>query len=362
MEQVDRYTYQELADMHLIYGVADGNGRAAARLYAQRFPHRRHPSRTTFSAIHRRLRETGTMRPVLADTGRQRYARTPQTEERILEEIGVNPQRSTRSVARDVGVAHSTVWSVLHDQLLYPYRFQKVQHLLPQDYPRRSTFCQWFLDQTANTPDFSSNILFTDEATFTRYGIFNSHNMHTWADENPHVTWRGSYQHRFSLNVWCGIIGDHVIGPHVMPARLTGAQYHEFLEQQLPTMLEDVPLAQRRRMWFMQDGAPSHTSIVARQYLNTQFPNRWIGQYGPTAWPARSPDLNPLDFYLWGHVKSKVYATPVDTEDELLPRIQAACQQIHDTPQVFERVRQSLIRRCRLCVENGGQHVEHLLL
>lgn len=358
---MEEYTFRELADMHLMYGAAEGNGRAAARLYAQRFPNRRQPHHTTFSTIDRRLGETGTMRPDRGNAGRQRDVRTPELEERILEEVGMNPRTSTRSVAHDVGVAHMTVWKVLHDQLLYPYRFQKVQHLLQEDYPRRSALCQWVVDKTTHTPDFSSNILFTDEATFTRSGIFNSHNTHVWTDENPHVTWRGNYQHRFSLNVWCGIIGNYLIGPHVMPGRLTGALYCQFLIQHLPILLEDVPLAQRQRMWFMHDGAPAHTSLVVREYLNARFPNRWIGQHGPVAWPPRSPDLNPLDFYLWGHVKSVVYATPVDTEDELLARVQAACQQVHDTPRVFERVRQSFSRRCQLCIECGGQHVEHLL-
>jgi hypothetical protein len=41
------------------------------------------------------------------------------------------------------------------------------------------------------------------------------------------------------------------------------------------------------------------------------FLEQWIEQDGPTALPAPSPDLNPLDFYLWGHLKSTVYAALV---------------------------------------------------
>ena len=48
-------------------------------------------------------------------------------------------------------------------------------------------------------------------------------------------------------------------------------------------------------------------SRVARQFLNQHFANKWIGRGGPIAWPARSPDLNPLDFHLWRHLKSIVY-------------------------------------------------------
>ncbi|KAJ4429330.1 hypothetical protein ANN_26334 [Periplaneta americana] len=38
---------------------------------------------------------------------------------------------------------------------------------------------------------------------------------------------------------------------------------------------------------------------------------RWIGRGGPVAWPAQSPDLTPLDFFLWGCMKEKVYQTEV---------------------------------------------------
>ena len=49
----------------------------------------------------------------------------------------------------------------------------------------------------------------------------------------------------------------------------------------------------------MHDGAPAHFSLVAREFLNATYEDRWIGRGGPHLWPARSPDLNPLDFFLW---------------------------------------------------------------
>jgi hypothetical protein len=61
-------------------------------------------------------------------------------------------------------------------------------------------------------------------------------------------------------------------------------------------------------------------------------------------WPARSPDLNPLDFFVWGHLRCLVYETPVERED-LLPRIQAACDNERQTPDILEQDRQSMVRR-----------------
>jgi hypothetical protein len=62
---------------------------------------------------------------------------------------------------------------------------------------------------------------------------------------------------------------------------------------------------------FQQDGAPPHFGNVVRDTLDSEFPGRWIGRTGPIPWPPRSPDLTPPDFFLWGYVKDKVFATPV---------------------------------------------------
>lgn len=170
-------------------------------------------------------------------------------------------------------------------------------------------------------PLFLSRVLFTDEAAFTRDGIVNFHNTHVWAYENPHAILQARNQHRFSINVWAGIVGDHLIGPIILPNRLTGAAYLTFLQDELPGLLEDVPLETRQRMVFLHDGAPPHFLLAVRQYLNEQFGERWIGRGGPIPWPPRSPDLNPLDYCIWGYTKELVYARSVDTEAELRQRI-----------------------------------------
>jgi len=59
-------------------------------------------------------------------------------------------------------------------------------------------------------------------------------------------------------------------------------------------------------MWiiFQQDGAPPHWGSHVCRFLDASFPNRWIGRDGLTAWPPRSPDITPLDFFLWGYVNT----------------------------------------------------------
>ncbi|GFU13542.1 hypothetical protein TNCV_938281 [Trichonephila clavipes] len=51
--------------------------------------------------------------------------------------------------------------------------------------------------------------------------------------------------------------------------------------------------------------SPSRATI---DLLKDTFGDRLISRFGPVNWPPRSCDLTPLDYFLWGYVKSLVYA------------------------------------------------------
>jgi hypothetical protein len=145
-----------------------------------------------------------------------------------------------------------------------------VQALLPADAPLQH-FCRWLLRQLASDPLFTTCVLFTDEACFTQSGILNVHNAHTWANENPQQTKNMRHQHQFSINIWAGIVGIHLLGPHVLLARLTGNDYLQSLREELPVMIEDVPLTLRQKMWFKNDRAPAHYGIRVRHFLTESY-------------------------------------------------------------------------------------------
>jgi hypothetical protein len=88
--------------------------------------------------------------------------------------------------------------------------------------------------------------------------------------------------------------------------------------------------------------------LAFRGVLHNVFPEHWVGRSGPTAWPARSPDLNPLDFHLRRHPKSTVYATEVSDVQGLQQRTQNGLKMIRTIPGIFRRVTQSLFRRATL--------------
>jgi hypothetical protein len=83
--------------------------------------------------------------------------------------------------------------------------------------------------------------------------------------------------------MWTGTAGDCLVGPHVLPHRLTGNHYRDFLSHDLPKLLEDVLLAVRVRMLYMHVGAQAHFSRAVRDVLNSSYHDRWIGRGGHIA-------------------------------------------------------------------------------
>ncbi|KAJ8898072.1 hypothetical protein PR048_003432 [Dryococelus australis] len=77
------------------------------------------------------------------------------------------------------------------------------------------------------------------------------------------------------------------------------------------------------------------------------------------AWPARTPDLIPLDYILWGHIKDLIYETPVESEVDLLARIIAAADL--GLPGIGDRVYQNMVHMYRVCVDVAGRYIESFL-
>jgi hypothetical protein len=158
------------------------------------------------------------------------------------------------------------------------------------------------------------------------------------------------------VNVWVGIFGDQLL-----PNRLTGVVYHHFLVNYLAVLLEHMPLHQRQHMWFMHDGAPPQFLRTVRQHLSQTFGEQWIRRRGPVNWPARSPDLNPLDFWPYGHLNTSVYSALINDFKVLQQRVENAHHDIRVKPRISDRVYTSVWWRAQNCVKMHVNHMEHLL-
>lgn len=269
-------TREELVDMVFVLGECNRNPLLASRVYAQRYPARRHPRRERFQDLLQRFVNTGNVQ----FNKRNRTKPTTTEENEFLVLGNMHPYVSVREITNATGMSSSSVQRIKKKYKYHP-------------------FCQWAIQRTNEDRYFFKYVLFSDESTFHKNGYVNRHNCHYYATDNPHIIRATQSQFRWTLNVWAGILGDRIIGPVFFNGHLTGRSYVEFLQTELVNFLDDIPLATVCRMWMQQDGAPPHQVRQARDFLNEHFPNRWIGTGGPIRWTLRSLDLTKCDFFLW---------------------------------------------------------------
>lgn len=204
---------------------------------------------------------------------------------------------------------------------------------MPTDPPKRLEFANIMLDRFV---DFN-NIIFTDEAHFYLEGIVNSQNDRDWQPENPENIESASL-HPLHLTAWVGLSAHGLIGPyyyemdvngHQTTVTVTAARYGEMITEWMEEDLFNMPGYSQETTWFQQDGAPVHRERGVMETLKRIFLEKLIALGGGNiTWPARSPDLSPPDFFLWGYLKGKVYRNKPKTLDELKRNISREMAQI----------------------------------
>lgn len=321
------YPPNEIVDMILILGECHNKYLAASRLYAERFPDRRHPNNTTIGNLTQRARNGRLVRQRRHNEYNENDARALT----VLAMVHLDPHVSTRQIEREIGIPQKTCSRILRALNHHPYHITLTQHLLPRHMEMRVDFCRWALQMIQNDPQFFRYVLFSDEAKFMSDGALNRHNCHYWSTENPYWFKSVDHQNRWGLMVWCGIVNGYLIGPYFFEENVNRYTYLELLRDHLPVLLEDVDLATKQRMWLQQDGAAPHFALIVRAFLNTHYPGRWIGRGSPRPgheWPPCSPDMTSPDFFLWGYLKNVVFAQQPTTREDMMDRIRRACTAI----------------------------------
>ncbi|GFU13180.1 DUF4817 domain-containing protein [Trichonephila clavipes] len=151
-----------------------------------------------------------------------------------------------------------------------------------------------------------------DEAHFWVNGYVNKQNCRIWSEANPQV-YVETPLHSQKLTVWCALWAVGIIGRYFFK----NDEGHN-------------------ELWFQQDGATCHTARAKIDLLKDTFGDRLISRFGPENRPPRSCDLTPLDYFLWGYVKSLVYADKPQTLDHLEDNIRSVIADIR--PQMLEKV------------------------
>lgn len=305
-----------------------------------------------------RFLETGSVKN-RERSGRPKSATTEEKSIDSLLCVVENPHISLRKAAQYVGISTSSAHRIFHANKYHPFKIQLHQELNEDDPDRRLQYCETMMEKCLQDGNFPKRIVFSDEASFLLNGSVNRHNFRYWAQENPRWMTEAHTQHPEKVNVWAGLIGTRVVGPFFIEGNLNANSYEELLRTRVIPSLMELLGPQFQQIWFQQDGAPPHFALQVRQLLDTTFPEKWIGRRGHIEWPARSPDLSPLDYFFWGVLKDKVYSTKPENIDQLKERILEEASRV--TEESIASVMNGYYQRLGHCQAAQGLQFEHLL-
>lgn len=314
----------------------------------------RPPTTVTINNLIAKFERTGMVNNDTSKSGRPRSVRDDNSIAEVKNAIFEEPTSSIRRLSADNDLSKSTVHRILKKDLkLKPFHPRLVHLLMEDDFDRRLQFCEIFPALNDENPEFIDQIWWSDEACFKLSGIVNRHNSIYWAETNPNLTYEKAMKAP-GLTVWAAISSRGLIGPFFFNETVNGNNYLQMLQESFLPALQGFEA--HEDMFFMQDGAPPHYATVVRDWLDLNFAGKWIGRRGSVEWPARSPDLTPPDFFLWGYVKNFVYGLKPQTLVELEQIIRQCCTEI--PVEMLTRACRSVLNRCQLCIDNQGGQFE----
>jgi transposase len=291
-------------------------------------------------------------RPCTADNVRNR--------ELIRERIRRNFRRSMRKMAQDIGISEGSVRKIVKKRLqCKPLKLQKGQHLNDKICQVRKQRCAAL--KRSHTAQQHRRILFSDEKFFSVEQVYNVQNDRVLSPDAATANRRGRIipraQKPAGVMVWAGVTSDGKT-PLIFVENGIKINANNYVNDILEAVV--LPWSQQHygdQPWtFQQDSAPAHRANTTQEWCRDNLPEFITAQ----EWPPYSPDLNPLDYSIWGILESKACATAHKSVDSLKRSLLRAWDEI-DVNVLCGAVDQ-FPKRLNACVKANGGYFENDLL
>ena len=290
-------------------------------------------------------------------SGRSRTANTPYIRKILRDRIRRNSRRSMRKMATEIGISEFSVRNVVKNELqLKSLKLKKGQHLDEKKCRTRMERCRSLLHERG--AQFHRKVLFSDEKFFSIEQAHNVQNDRILAPNSSAANKTGRIvtrtQKPAGVMIWAGV-------------SFSGKTDLIFVEQGIKINAQNyvsdilqsvvMPWGQKTypdQQWvFQQDSAPAHRAKLTQNFCKVNLP----GFISSQERPPYSPDLNPLDYAIWGILEARACGKCHKSVESLKRDLVKAWNQIDE-----KTVRASIDQfpqRLRACINANGGYFEN---
>lgn len=338
-------------------------------------------SKHQMDRVYRAMRNNGSEEAIYRKTGSGKTSNVATTpvKQRIVTLAVTPPDKSRRhssqrEIASELGVSKGTVFNVLQQSQLKCFRRVQCHKLTPFHCEARVQKALALIDRFSNS---WKDIWFSDEACFSISPPLNRQNERIYREvrlktdippediivqvdkQQPSimcyaaVSWHGKTNLKF--------VEGYADGQEDIPVyrkKKKTVNQVVYTREMCPAMFHEINSIMDGSSWtWMQDGAKAHTARSSIEWLTRNTPDFIT----PQQWPAKSPDLNVLDYSLWGILLAGVSNNRPHIND--VAHLKATLIESWNTIplRTIQRACSTWIRRLRACVEMEGGHFEHML-
>ncbi|GFV18502.1 transposable element Tc3 transposase [Trichonephila clavipes] len=208
-----------------------------------------------------------------------------------------------------------------------------------------------YIPATHALPEAQSLIDANDEAHFWLNGYVNKQNCRIWSEDNPQVCVEIPLHPDKLTGALYGLVESFFKNDEGHNVTVNDDRYRAMITNFFIPELNNHDV---QELWFQQDGATCHTARATIDLVKDTFGDRLISRFGHVNWPPRS-----CDYFLWGCVKSLVYADKPQTLDHLEDNIRRVIADIR--PQMLEKVIENWTSRLDCIRASRGSHMPEII-
>ena len=259
--------------------------------------------------------------------GRPRTVRSKKLVQKVKKSLERTDQRkSMRQLARENSCDKRTIAKIVYEDLgLKKYTPTVVPRLSAAQKAKRLTCARWW--RKNYTQASSHKIMFSDEKWFDADGQINSKNDVVYANTREEADLIGGLHEvdKYPLKSMCFLAAtmNGFSEPVFLPPK-TSFNSDFYIDGCMHIIKRDGRKLIGDDFIFQQDGAKAHTankSLLA-------FENWGIRIIQPCHWPPNSPDLNPLDYFVWNEVAKRMPKKKFSNRQQLESSVKKAIKEI----------------------------------